>query len=113
MAIALAIFVKDTPEECGYKGVFAGEADHADANVHGDIGSVFRQVVSNPIVWIMAAAYACTGAVRQCVDQWFPSYFQEVHHLDMKGAQFQWLGFLIPFVASSGSLLSGWISDRF
>ena len=31
----------------------------------------------------------------------------------MLGAKFQWLGFLIPFVASSGSLLSGWISDRF
>jgi len=31
----------------------------------------------------------------------------------MTGAKFQWLGFLIPFVASAGSLLSGWISDRF
>jgi len=51
--------------------------------------------------------------VRQSIDQWFPRFFQEVHHLEMTGAQFQWLGFLIPFVASSGSLLSGWVSDRF
>jgi OPA family glycerol-3-phosphate transporter-like MFS transporter len=113
VAIVLAIVVKDTPEECGYSNLFKGEADHVDSDVRCDMKTVFRMVVSNPMVWVMAAAYACTGAVRQCVDQWFPTYFQEVHHLDMKGPQFQWLGFLIPFVASAGSLLSGWVSDRF
>src|SRR4029079_1476692 len=55
----------------------------------------------------------CTGPVRQAIDQWFPRYFQEVYHLNMTDARFQWLGFFIPFVASAGSMLSGWISDRF
>jgi MFS transporter, OPA family, glycerol-3-phosphate transporter len=113
VAVLLAVVVKDTPEECGYKNVFAGEADHADAEIHGRLGVVFRQIASNPMVWVMAAAYSCTGAVRQSIDQWFPRFFQEVHHLDMTGAKFQWLGFLIPFVASAGSFLSGWASDRF
>jgi OPA family glycerol-3-phosphate transporter-like MFS transporter len=113
VAVVLALTVKDTPEECGFRGVFAGEADHADAEIRGQLGVVFRQIASNPIVWIMALAYACTGAVRQSIDQWFPRFFQEVHHLDMTGAKFQWLGYLIPFVASAGSLLSGWVSDRF
>ena len=113
VAVVLALTVKDTPEEVGYKNLFAGEADHADTGIHGQLGTVFRLVVSNPMVWVMAFAYACTGAVRQSIDQWFPTYFQEVHHLDMTGRQFQWLGFLIPFVASAGSLLSGWVSDRF
>jgi|ERR1035437_1536732 OPA family glycerol-3-phosphate transporter-like MFS transporter len=113
VAIVLAFVVKDTPEECGYKNLFPGEADHADIDVRAEIGIVFKQIISNHIVWIMAIAYACTGAVRQSIDQWFPVYFQEVHHLAMTGPQFQWLGFLIPFVASAGSLLSGWVSDRF
>jgi len=113
VAIVLAFTVKDTPEEVGYKDLFAGEADHADTNIHGELGTVFRNIVSNPMVWVVALAYACTGAVRQSIDQWFPVYFQEVHHLDMTGAKFQWVGFLIPFVASAGSLMSGWISDRF
>jgi len=113
VAIVLAVAVKDTPEELGYRGLFAGEADHADTNIYGDIRTVFWQVVSNPVVWIMAAAYACTGAVRQSIDQWFPRFFQEVHHLDMTSAHFQWLGFLIPAAASAVSLLSGWVSDRF
>lgn len=113
VAIILALVVKDTPEECGFRNLFAGEADHADSNVRTEIGTVFKKIVTNRFVWIIAAAYACTGAVRQSIDQWFPRFFQEVHHLDMTGAKFQWLGFLIPFVASAGSLLSGWISDRF
>jgi MFS transporter, OPA family, glycerol-3-phosphate transporter len=113
VAIAFALIVKDTPEQCGYKDVFKGEADHAEHDVHTPISVVFRQVVSNRMVWIMAFAYACTGPVRQAIDQWFPRYFQEVYHLDMNDGRFQALGFFIPFVASGGSLLSGWISDRF
>jgi MFS transporter, OPA family, glycerol-3-phosphate transporter len=113
VAIVFALVVKDTPEEAGYHKLFAGEADHADVDVRTDISVVFRHIVTNPLVWVIAAAYACTGAVRQAVDQWFPVYFQEVHKLQMTGPKFQWLGYLIPLVASCGSFLSGWISDRF
>jgi len=112
VAVMLALVVKDTPEEAGFAGVHAGEADHSDTDVHGEIATVFKRIVGNPLVWIIALAYACTGAVRQCIDQWFPRYFQEVYHLELSSARFQWLGFLIPFVASSGSLISGIISDR-
>jgi OPA family glycerol-3-phosphate transporter-like MFS transporter len=113
VAIVLVVVVKDTPEECGFRDLFPGEADHADTDIHGKLWPVLVQITTNPMVWIMALAYACTGAVRQSIDQWFPRYFQEVYALDMTSSKFQWLGFLIPFVASSGSLLSGWVSDRF
>ena len=112
-AVALAIFVKDTPEEAGFHGIYKGESDHDDTDVHGEMAMVFKRIVTNKFVWIFAAAYSCTGAVRQTVDQWFPRYLQEVHHLDMKSATFQWVAFLIPFVASAGSLISGIVSDRF
>jgi len=112
VAIVMWLVVKDTPEEAGFKDVHAGEADHADTGIHGELGIVFRTIVTNKVVWIIAAGYACTGAVRQTIDQWFPRYLMEVHHLDMQHPMFQWTGFLIPFVASAGSLLSGIISDR-
>jgi OPA family glycerol-3-phosphate transporter-like MFS transporter len=63
------------------------------------------------MVWITACAYACTGAVRQAVDQWFPRYMQDLCQVDLKSARFQFLAFLIPFVASAGSLLAGYMSD--
>jgi OPA family glycerol-3-phosphate transporter-like MFS transporter len=113
VAVVLALVVKDTPEEAGFHKVHGDEADHADIGTRGEIQIVFRQIVSNPVVWIIAGAYACTGAVRQTVDQWFPRYLQEVLHLDPRGAYFQWTAAFIPFVASAGSLISGYVSDHF
>jgi len=72
---------------------------------------VLRTILSNPAIWVTAGAYACTGAVRTSIDYWFPRYMQEVHGLKLDSSQFQWLGFLIPLVASCGSLISGVISD--
>ena len=111
VAVGMAITVKETPEEAGFHGAHAGEADHADKDVTAQISVVFRIIVTNPTVWIVACAYACTGAVRQAVDQWFPRYMQELYHADLNSVQFQFLAFLIPFVASVGSLASGYISD--
>lgn len=113
VAVLMALLVKDTPEECGFTGLFQGEEDHADTGVQASVVTVFWAIVSNPVVWVIAFAYACTGAVRQCIDQWFPSYLQEVAHADLHSGLFLTVGSLIPFVASAGSLLSGWISDRF
>lgn len=111
VAVALAIWAKDTPDEAGFHGVYKGEADHDD-NVRADMREVFVQIVTNKYVWIMASAYACTGAVRQTVDQWFPRYMQEVHKIDLNSPLFLVVGFLIPFVASAGSFISGIVSDK-
>jgi len=112
VAVALALWVKDTPEAAGFAGVHAGEADHAGTEVRASVSEVFLAIARTPAVWVCAFAYACTGVVRQGVDQWFPRYMQEVYAVDLKGTKFQWLAFLIPFVASAGSLLSGYLSDK-
>jgi MFS transporter, OPA family, glycerol-3-phosphate transporter len=109
VAIVMAIVVKDTPEEAGFPTVNPEEETGGDARA--TLREVFAAITSNPVVWIIACAYACTGAVRQGIDQWFPRFMQEVHHVDYLSAQFQFLGFMIPFVASAGSLVSGYVSD--
>ncbi|MGN6367699.1 MAG: MFS transporter [Phycisphaerae bacterium] len=78
-----------------------------------DFRTAMKLIVANPAVWIVAGAYACTGAVRNPIDQWFPRYMQEAQHTPMNSTVFQVLAFLIPCTASAGSLLSGWISDKF
>lgn len=109
-AIFMAIFVKDTPQEARFPSVNPDESGGAE-EVRTSVWVVFKTIASNPVIWIIALAYACTGSVRQGIDQWFPRFMQEVHHVDYKSVQFQFLGFLIPFVASAGSLLSGYVSD--
>ena len=82
------------------------------AATRADFATAMRHIVVNPAVWIVAAAYACTGAVRNPIDSWFARYMQEAHHTDLKSSLFQTLAFLIPCAGSAGSLLSGFISDK-
>jgi OPA family glycerol-3-phosphate transporter-like MFS transporter len=110
VAICMAILVKDTPERAGFPPVNPEEENAGQVKVK--VFDVFRIIVSNPVIWIVASAYACTGAVRQGIDQWFPRFMQEVHHVDYQSAQFQLVAFSIPFVASAGSLISGFVSDK-
>jgi OPA family glycerol-3-phosphate transporter-like MFS transporter len=106
----MALTVKQTPEECGFQSAELAEENN-DTGQKVRLVDVLRKMAGNPVLWVTALAYACTGAVRQSVDQWFPRFMQEVHHLDLNSEQFQFLGFLIPFVASVGSLISGYLSD--
>ena len=108
VATCMGLIVKDTPEEAGFSNPNPQEASE---NMRANARTVLLTIATNPVVWIVACAYACTGAVRQGIDQWFPRFMNEVHHLDFQSAQFQLVGFLIPFVASAGSLVSGYISD--
>jgi OPA family glycerol-3-phosphate transporter-like MFS transporter len=105
----MAIVVKDTPGQAGFPS--ANPEEEIGGEARTTIGGVFAAITSNPVVWIIACAYACTGAVRQGIDQWFPRFMQDAHQVDYSSAQFQFLGFLIPFVASAGSLISGYVSD--
>ncbi len=111
VAIVMAIVVKETPEEAGFAGVIPDDSAGPATEVRTDVGQVVRTILSNPVVWVTACAYACTGAVRQAVDQWFPRYMQDVYTVDLNSAKFQILALLIPFVASAGSLTSGYVSD--
>jgi OPA family glycerol-3-phosphate transporter-like MFS transporter len=106
----MALIVKDTPEEAHFPPV--NPQEEIGGRVQVKTADVFKIIATNPVVWIIACAYACTGAVRQGIDQWFPLFMREVHHVDYQSAQFQFLAFLIPLVASAGSLISGFISDK-
>jgi OPA family glycerol-3-phosphate transporter-like MFS transporter len=110
-AVFMAWAVKETPEEAGFTGVIEDDHGLAGEGKAADVKSVFRAIVSNRVVWITACAYACTGAVRQSVDQWFPRYMQDLYNVDLNSKQFKFLAFLIPFIASAGSLSAGYISD--
>jgi MFS transporter, OPA family, glycerol-3-phosphate transporter len=111
VALGMALTVKPTPETAGFSGINGISESVTGANEKINLLDVVMRIASKPVLWVTALAYACTGAVRQSVDQWFPRFMQEVHHLDLNSTQFQFLGFLIPFVASTGSLISGYVSD--
>jgi OPA family glycerol-3-phosphate transporter-like MFS transporter len=111
VAVGMALTVEETPEAAGFEGVIPDDSGPGGTGVVTQVGEVIRTIATNPVVWVTACAYACTGAVRQAIDQWFPRYMQDLYHVDLKSSSFQFLAFLIPFVASIGSLTSGYVSD--
>src|SRR6266566_3407764 len=76
----MALIVRDTPEEANFPPVNPHE--EIGGRVQVKLSDLFKIMVMNPVIWIVACAYACTGSVRQGIDQWFPRFLQEVHHLD-------------------------------
>jgi len=108
-AVTMAFIAKETPQQAGFPPV---DEEHIRGDeTHASIATVFKAIASNPVIWVVALAYGCTGAVRQGIDQWFFRFMQEVHHFDLHDVRFKYLGVLIPFVASAGSLISGYVSD--
>ena len=110
IGVCMALIVKDAPEQANFPPV--NPYEETGGHVRIKLSEVFKIMAMNPVIWIVACAYACTGSVRQGIDQWFPRFMQEVHHVDYESAQFQLVAFSIPFVASAGSLVSGFISDK-
>jgi MFS transporter, OPA family, glycerol-3-phosphate transporter len=108
VALGMGCVVQDTPEGAGFP---SPNQQDPSGDVRASVKTVLYTIASNPVVWVVACAYACTGAVRQGIDQWFPRFMNEAYHVDFQSAQFQLVGFLIPFVASAGSLISGYLSD--
>lgn len=119
VTLAVVIFMsfaaKQTPEEAGYPGVIEDELDNS-AGVTVSLKESFKTIFTHPLVWFYAAAYACTGAVRSSSDHLAVLYFQEQLGMDMKTsipAAVAWTLAAMPMAAVAGSLLSGWISDKF
>jgi OPA family glycerol-3-phosphate transporter-like MFS transporter len=114
VALLMAFIVKETPEAAGFYHMQPkAQANQAADDPRAKSAEVFRKIITHPGVWFTGCAYFCTGGVRAALEQWFPHYMVEVQHIQLNSTIFYVLGFLMPFVASTGSLMSGYISDLF
>ena len=113
-ALFMAIAAKPSPAHAGYPGVIRDEVDDTEG-VLVTLGQSFKTIFTHPLVWFYAAAYACTGAVRQPADQVAILFFKDSMGFDMEknipGAAVLTLS-MMPLVAVAGSFLSGWASDK-
>jgi OPA family glycerol-3-phosphate transporter-like MFS transporter len=112
IVVLMNMFVKNHPEEAGFRVVHEDE-DHSDdphAKIH--VSEVFRKIASNPVVWIVAGAYFCTGYVRRAIESWWVVYLEDVWGAGKTSGLFAALVLLIPITAFIGSFGSGVISDK-
>jgi OPA family glycerol-3-phosphate transporter-like MFS transporter len=113
VAVLLILFVKETPEQAGYRGLIADEGGDTDSRA--GLRECFTTIFTHPLIWFYAVAYGCTGAVRNSSDQLMVLYFHDQLKLNLadKPAPVLWTVNLMPLVAVLGSFAAGRISDRF
>lgn len=108
--------VKNYPEEAGYKLEREGSSSDpgsATALQRLPVAVVFRAIMSNPLTWVNAGAYLCTGFVRRAYDFWWPKYFDNQWGLGKTSREYIALAYLLPIAAVAGSFLAGYLSDTF
>jgi len=111
--ILMNVAVKNHPEEAGYRIVHDDEAEDDDPHETIRFAEVFRRITSNPIAWINAGAYFCTGFVRTAINSWWVIYLADVWNVKKVTTLFGILAVLLPLTAFLGSLTSGITSDKF
>jgi OPA family glycerol-3-phosphate transporter-like MFS transporter len=112
VVVLMWLTVKNHPEEAGYS------IPHDD-DVHGggDIDAklpmsyIFKKIASNPIAWINAGAYFCTGFVRTATVAWWTKYMFDRWHAGKDSGYYTALVWSLPIAAFVGSFSSGIISD--
>src|SRR3989475_7559823 len=63
VAVAMALTVQETPEQAGFHGVIPDDSGPGSADPRTQLRQVILTIATNPVVWVTACAYACTGAV--------------------------------------------------
>lgn len=106
--------VKNHPEQAGWRVQHEDEVGRTNvAETKLPLGQVFRAIASNPLVWVNAGAYMCTGFVRRAYDFWWAKYMFDAWSVGKGSWEFVILGFTLPIAGFLGSFSTGVISDNF
>lgn len=124
IALIIAAFtlftVRDTPQSEGlppieeYKNEYPAEEkeDHVDLEKELTTKEIlFKYVLVNKYLWYISFANVFVYLVRYGVINWAPSYLTEVKGFSHSSSS--WAYFLYEYAAIPGTILCGWISDRF
>ena len=113
-AVFLFFTVKEEPATAGYPDCVEDEIDNT-AGTKVTIRESFNTIFRHPLVWFYAVAYACTGAVRHSSDQLSVMFFTEQLGIDIRAKPLAVLITMNLMTAAAvvGSIMSGWISDKF
>ena len=121
LAIAGFIFltVRDTPQSQGLPAIEAYRNDYPKAFDYSDsheqefsARDIFlNYVLNNRLLWTIAMANAFVYFVRYGVLDWAPTYLGEVKNFSFEDSG--WAYALYEFAGIPGTLICGWMSDRF
>jgi len=121
LAIAMGFFIlvtlRDTPQSVGLPAIEDYRNDYPAVSVDTDREKelttkeiLFKYVLTNKYVWLIAFANAFVYCVRYGILDWSPTYLMHVKSLSIKNSG--WGYFLYEWAGIPGTLLAGWMSDK-
>ena len=117
MGVFILVFLRDTPQSCGLPSIEDYKDDHPDTGVadpERELGAkeIFVNfILNNKPLWIIAVANIFVYVVRYGVLNWAPTYLTAAKACPADTARWQF--FVYEAAGIPGTLLAGWISDRF
>ena len=113
-AIALAIFLRDTPSSVGLpelEGTETKDKKDAAATKGTEYRAFLRKhVFGNPLIWILGIANFFVYVVRFSVLDWGPSLLSQSKGVSMEHAG--WLVAMFEIAGIAGMVFAGWATDR-
>lgn len=116
LGLGLVVFLRDTPQSVGLPPIEEHRGDYPDTGVDDrerELGAreiLFGFVLNNRALWVLAFANAFVYVVRYGVLDWAPTYLTAVKGASHVGSRWQF--FLYEYAGIPGTLLAGWMSDR-
>jgi OPA family glycerol-3-phosphate transporter-like MFS transporter len=116
VAVLVFFLLRDTPQSCGLPPIEEYRhdypADYSEEFEKEFSGKeIFMQhVLNNRLLWFIAFANAFVYLIRYGVLDWAPTYLSEAK--DFTVDESSWAYFLYEWAGIPGTLLCGWISDR-
>ena len=117
VGILIIAFLRDTPQSVGLPSIEEYADDYPDTGVADrerelPAREVFRDfILPNRALWALALANAFVYVVRYGVLNWAPTYLTAVKHATDSAARWQF--FIYEYAGIPGTLLAGWLSDRY
>jgi len=112
MAVLIWFLLPDTPPSVGLPEFEGTHVELPGKKATEDFKLfVFRQVFSNPYIWILSAGNFFVYAIRYAVFNWGPTLLLETRHIKILHAAAMVAGF--EAFGALGALFGGWITDRF
>ena len=108
--------VRDTPQSCGlpsveeYRDDYPVDYDQQHEQEFSARAIFLKYVLNNKLLWFIAAANAFVYLIRYGVLDWAPTYLNEVKQFSFDDSS--WAYFLYEWAGIPGTLLCGYISDR-
>ena len=113
----ILVVLRDTPQSVGLPSIEQYADDYPDTGVDDrerelPAREVFRDfTLPNRALWALALANAFVYVVRYGVLNWAPTYLTVVKHATDSTARWQF--FVFEYAGIPGTLLAGWLSDRY